>query len=357
MATSEPRRTANARNAQHSTGPRSEEGKKRSSKNALKHGLTSIDAVLPNEDPDDFQDQLGQWLAYDPPTAPAHAAVIERAVSAKWKLDRCTRLETQRLSEKVRHAVDLYDFEKTAEAEEIGRRLIDDPINRCETPQVHDPLYRARIEKRLADNPAILARQLQLTAQGVDWLIQRWVELAELLKRNKFWHYPEKFRAVWMLGHHPQEVIEDKLVQKIFLACNVAHPEISDADPEMLNLWDECYQAKMGMAGKPMYRLQIDNIRGQRPADALTAQAQLWEVITAEITRLSALKQNHLDPIDRLDRASAEDRAMFDGSKEGVLLRRYETACEREFHKAIADLMKFRKEARSAPDEIAVEPP
>jgi len=37
------------------------------------------------------------------------------------------RLETQRLSEKVRHAVDLYDFEKTAEAEEIGRRLIDDP--------------------------------------------------------------------------------------------------------------------------------------------------------------------------------------------------------------------------------------
>ena len=40
---------------------------------------------------------------------------------------------------------------------------------------------------------------------------------------------------------------------------------------------------------------------------------------------------------------------MFDGSKEGVLLRRYETACEREFHKAIADLMKFRKEAQQAP--------
>src|SRR6478736_4678513 len=125
MATSEPRRTANARNAQHSTGPKSEAGKKRSSKNALKHGLTSIDAVLPNEGPEAFQEQLDQWLAYDQPSDPAHAAVIERAVGAKWKLDRCTRLETQRLSEKVRHAVDQYDFEKTAEAEQIGRRLIE----------------------------------------------------------------------------------------------------------------------------------------------------------------------------------------------------------------------------------------
>src|SRR5205823_4353921 len=96
MATTANRSAANARNARHSTGPKSEAGKKRSSKNALKHGLTSNDAVLPNENPDAFQEQLDQWLEYDQPTDPAHAAVIERAVSAKWKLDRCTRLETQR---------------------------------------------------------------------------------------------------------------------------------------------------------------------------------------------------------------------------------------------------------------------
>ena len=146
-------------------------------------------------------------------------------------------------------------------------------------------------------------------------------------------------------------------MQKVFLACNVAHPEVSDDDKEMLNLWDECYQAKMGIPGKPMYVLQLDNIRGLRPPDALTAQAQLWEIVTAEMTRLGELKKNHLDPIDRLDRASAEERAMFDGGKEGVLLRRYETACEREFHKAIADLMKLRKEAASRPEPEAEEAP
>ena len=48
---------------------------------------------------------------------------------------------------------------------------------------------------------------------------------------------------------------------------------------------------------------------------------------------------------------------MFDGSKEGVLLRRYETACGREFHKAIADLMKLRKEAALRPEPEPEEAP
>ena len=86
-----------------------------------------------------------------------------------------------------------------------------------------------------------------------------------MLKRHKFWHYTEKFRALWMLGKNPHDVYEDRVVQRIFLACNVAHPEVSDGDNEMLNLWDECYQAKMGIPGKPMYVLQLDNIRGLRP--------------------------------------------------------------------------------------------
>ena len=324
--------------------------------NALKHGLTAAEAVLPNEDADAYQEKLDQWFAFDQPQDPAHAAVIRRAVIADHKLDRCTRVGNQRISELVRHAVARYDFDKKAEAEEIGSRLVFDPINRCEVAQLHDPIFQARIKKRLADNPATLTQQLQMTSQGVDWLIQRWVELAEMLKRNKFWHYPEKFRALWMLGRNPHEIYEDKVVQKIFLACNVAHPEVSDGDNEMLNLWDECYQAKMGIAGKPMYVLQLDNIRGLRPPDALTAQAQLWEVITGELNRLRELKQSHLDPIDLLDRESAQERAMFDDSQEGVLLRRYQTACEREFHKAIADLMKLRKQAASRPEPEAEGP-
>ena len=75
------------------------------------------DVVLPNEDPAAYQERLDQWLDYYQPQDPAQLAVIECAVSSKWKLDRCTRLETERLSEKVRHAVDQYDLDRSSEAE------------------------------------------------------------------------------------------------------------------------------------------------------------------------------------------------------------------------------------------------
>ena len=98
MATSEARRIANARNAQHSTGPKSEAGKKRSSMNALKHGLTAAEAVLPNEDPAAYQEKLDLLVRLrpappTPPTPPSSSA----AVIADRKLDRCNRVGNQRL--------------------------------------------------------------------------------------------------------------------------------------------------------------------------------------------------------------------------------------------------------------------
>ena len=45
----------NRSNSQHSTGPRTEAGKQRSSLNALRHGLTARTAVLATEDPAAYQ--------------------------------------------------------------------------------------------------------------------------------------------------------------------------------------------------------------------------------------------------------------------------------------------------------------
>ena len=49
---------ANRNNAKKSTGPRTEQGKARVAKNALKHGLLARDTVLPGEDAADFDRQL-----------------------------------------------------------------------------------------------------------------------------------------------------------------------------------------------------------------------------------------------------------------------------------------------------------
>src|SRR5947209_9769583 len=46
---------ANRHNAKHSTGPRTEEGKRRSAANSTKHGLTSSAVVLPNESQEEYE--------------------------------------------------------------------------------------------------------------------------------------------------------------------------------------------------------------------------------------------------------------------------------------------------------------
>jgi hypothetical protein len=46
---------SNCRNALRSTGPKTEAGKQRSSKNAVRHGLTAETVIEPLEDPEDYK--------------------------------------------------------------------------------------------------------------------------------------------------------------------------------------------------------------------------------------------------------------------------------------------------------------
>ena len=63
---------ANRRNAENSTGPRSEAGKQRSSRNAIRHGLTAETVIEPLEDAEDYG-------AFEEAIARGVATVIPRA--------------------------------------------------------------------------------------------------------------------------------------------------------------------------------------------------------------------------------------------------------------------------------------
>jgi hypothetical protein len=84
---------ANRRNALRSTGPRSEEGKQRASRNALRHGLTAETVLEPLEDPEDYK-LFEEAIAaeYDAESAVERELVL-RLASLLWRLRRASSIE------------------------------------------------------------------------------------------------------------------------------------------------------------------------------------------------------------------------------------------------------------------------
>lgn len=82
-------------NGAKSRGPKTEAGRARSSQNALKHGLTSRNLVLPSEDPAEYDDLLRSYLDQFQPAGPVERDLVHEMVSAKWRLDRIALIETE----------------------------------------------------------------------------------------------------------------------------------------------------------------------------------------------------------------------------------------------------------------------
>ena len=89
---------ANRENAKKSTGPRTEEGKARVSLNALKHGLLARDAVLPSEDPAEFDRQLRELENDLRPENSLEFELVRQIADAQWRMRRLVRIETAFLS-------------------------------------------------------------------------------------------------------------------------------------------------------------------------------------------------------------------------------------------------------------------
>jgi hypothetical protein len=94
----ERRISANRRNSQKSTGPKTPEGKAVVSQNARKHGLLSRETFLPDEDGnalDAFSRNLHADLL---PVGELENLLVERIVSSAWRLRRVLRVERELFS-------------------------------------------------------------------------------------------------------------------------------------------------------------------------------------------------------------------------------------------------------------------
>jgi hypothetical protein len=85
----------NRRNAQHSTGPRSPEGKRRVSQNATKHGIYAQEIVILGEDIDAYASLVDSLAADIGATGEIEHEIVESMAAGIWRRRRFERIEAE----------------------------------------------------------------------------------------------------------------------------------------------------------------------------------------------------------------------------------------------------------------------
>ena len=84
---------ANRANAQRSTGPRTLEGKARSSMNGVKHGLLSHQPLLADEDPAEYHELHDRLVESLSPDSAIEELLVDELLGVLWRLRRLRRVE------------------------------------------------------------------------------------------------------------------------------------------------------------------------------------------------------------------------------------------------------------------------
>jgi hypothetical protein len=119
---SDKKREANRQNAEKSTGPRTDAGKERSSRNAVKHGMWSDrHTQLYGENDQDFVRKLASLREYYEPVGPLEEFEVERIANMQRRMARATRFENAAVSLLQLDTIRGDDLQRRNVAEAIGR--------------------------------------------------------------------------------------------------------------------------------------------------------------------------------------------------------------------------------------------
>lgn len=100
---------ANRRNAQLSTGPRSDDGKAASRRNAITHGLTADRLLLDGEDPVVFEMLRDELFDEFAPATSYAEQLVHRLASLVWRLRRVAEFEVAILKWMAYRQVEIHD--------------------------------------------------------------------------------------------------------------------------------------------------------------------------------------------------------------------------------------------------------
>jgi hypothetical protein len=132
---------ANRRNAQKSSGPRSDTGKAASSRNAITHGLTAKKHILPGEEDHEFDALLADLISRFRPVGLGEEKLVHLIAADQWRLDRAIPYEAGILIERL-NSVDTGDFASIERLENQRQNHESNPDRYPPPPDPPDPAHR-----------------------------------------------------------------------------------------------------------------------------------------------------------------------------------------------------------------------
>ena len=320
---------ANRRNAQKSTGPKTERGKARARRNAITHGMTArtILPVLPQEDPKELEDRTQQAIAAMKPRNPLELDLVCRAVRLAGELDRAERVATAHLAHRVRMATrsgtDTVSAEELSKVHDLGSKLF----------------FQAAIGPGYSDStaddyPAVIVRRLEESAEGCRWLLARWAEILNVVDREAAWSDPEIVRFVGLLGKRGIEAHFDPELNSLFHAFDALGNRIGH------KFWNERRdRLPLGYIGG--FEFVSYREIAPPPSDKNAALILICSVIERHVGRLEELLAEH-EQIEAAEAAERYDRAALDCSPAFERHRRYQSARHRELMRTLEAFRKLR---------------
>ena len=313
---------ANRRNAQKSTGPRTEQGKNRSRLNALDHGCRANVLVLPTEDFGAYEKEAQTWKLGIRPRNLAEEFLVERLISLSWQEKRIDHAQTARLTQRMWHTSVDESGQEEAQVIELSQKLFRpargtralhiqrETVKRTGRDEQDGKNSRMADDDSDDEHPARLVHALQMTLTGCEWLLEQWARLRGLLEDKLPWLPTDKLKVVRLLGQRSIDALDITDVAKVYLASHV-----------LLNQGNHAFQEILGELS-PEHAAQYDEwlkLRGYHaltPRDAAAARAMLFDIIDRATEKLED-QAGVLRELAEIDARTAAARRSWDDTPEG----------------------------------------
>lgn len=178
-----------------SNGPVTPEGKAKSARNALRHGLASSEPVIPGEDPERFRELHQSLIERYRPADEYERGLIQEWAAARWRLGRIQIMETACINREIARLLE--DEERgITDPEDAGAEALVNMAGSSELKQLHR--YEVRLtrtcEKILHLFTTGLNRTLGYTASNDVYMEQRAAIIQDRKARRAAASSPEPVR-------------------------------------------------------------------------------------------------------------------------------------------------------------------